>query len=511
MSACRKIRDVSHFSKLKNRNVPIFLTAVGLACVSLAAWAEPRTAKVAGAFYPEDPRELRPLVTQLLEQHPDASTTKPRILISPHAGYPYSGIVAARSFREVQGQSYDVVIVVGFTHRDQFDGASVDDRESYQTPLGTIPVDTEAVAFLKTWPKLDYVERAHDSQEHSLEVMLPFLQVALGEFRLVPILMGSVDYTDAQFLADALAALAKRHDALFVFSTDLSHYHPYEEAMRRDERTVNALLFETPQAADRLFSLGYLEACGRGPIVTSLLLAQRLGYPQRRLLAYANSGDTAGEKSRVVGYAALGMYDHPSLPPEEAISREAGMALVKAARLVLDMHLRPSRYENRLISLGLDEAPELTRARGLFVTLRKHGQLRGCIGRIRNTDTPLAHLLPTVALDAALRDARFPPLSAEELDEVTVEVSVLSPPQPVQRPEELVAGRDGVVLEKDGNSGVFLPQVWTETGWTRGEFLQELARQKAGLAPDAWQEAQLFTFQDQVFEEESASPSVTPH
>ena len=172
------------------------------------------------------------------------------------------------------------------------------------------------------------------------------------------------------------------------------------------------------------------------------------------------------------------------------------------------MQLRPERYANRLVALGVEGVPELAQPRGLFVTLRaKDGALRGCIGRIRS-ETPMAELLPVVARDAALRDARFSPLSAEELDSVTIEVSVLTAPEPIGSAEEIVAGRDGVVVEQDGRSGVFLPQVWEESGWTRLEFLRALAQDKAGLDPDAWRTARLLTFQDQEFEEEPASLSV---
>lgn len=482
-----------------------FALVVGLGAWSLElgvglAVAEPRAPQVAGKFYPADPTELRTLITSLLEQHPapEASAQKPRLLISPHAGYPYSGLVAARAFREVQHRRYDGVVVVGFTHRGQFDGTSVDDRESYQTPLGLVPVDLDAVAFLKTQPTLHHLEEAHTGGEHSLEVMLPFLQAALGDFELVPLLMGSQSRSDAEVLAEALAKLAARGDYLFVFSTDLSHYHPYEDAVHRDTVTVNAVLVETAEAVHGLFAHGALEACGRGPITAALFLAQRMGYPERRLLLYKNSGDTAGDKSRVVGYASIGMYPRDSLPPEDVVSREAGMAMVRAARQTLEAKLSPS---SAAAPVALDQYPELSQPREMFVTLRKHGQLRGCIGRIQNDEIPMAALLPTVALDSALRDRRFSPLAPEELDAITIEVSVLSPLKPVRSAEEIAAGRDGVVLRKDGRSGVFLPQVWHETGWTRVEFLQELASQKAGLSPDAWQDAQLFTFQDQVFEE----------
>ncbi|OGX17136.1 MAG: hypothetical protein A3I71_00735 [Omnitrophica WOR_2 bacterium RIFCSPLOWO2_02_FULL_63_16] len=465
----------------------------------LEVTAEPRSARVAGAFYPDDPAVLRATIEQLLAGHDGApaSPDKPRILISPHAGYPYAGSVASRAFHEVQGRAYDGVVVVGFTHRLNFEGTSVETRDAYHTPLGPIPVDTEAVEFLQAQPGITHVEEAHEADEHSMEVMLPFLQVALGEFRVVPMLMGRHDFSDAQELAAALAQLAQHGEYLFVFSTDLSHYHPYDEAKRLDDQTVNLILRETAGAVDRLFSQGHLEACGRGPVVAGLLLAQRFGYLERRLLLYANSGDTTGEASRgVVGYAAIGMYPPKTSASVETVSRDAGMALVRAARQVITAKLQPTPSTE---AVALDVFPELQQARGMFVTLRKHGELRGCIGRIE-TDEPMASLLPTVSVEAALADTRFLPVTAEELDDITVEVSVLSPPAPVSF-QDIVAGRDGVVLRKDGRSGVFLPQVWTESGWTRLEFLRELAHQKAGLQPDAWQSAQLFTFQDQVFEE----------
>ncbi len=470
-------------------------------CAAIQVSGEPRAPQVAGQFYPEEPAELRELIRELLGRQPEpVLKQKVRVLIVPHAGYQYSGLIAANAFRQLQGVTYDGVVVVGFTHRLPFDGPSVDTRESYQTPLGEIPVHQEAVAILQTYPGIGHVEEAHESGEHSLEVELPFLQVVLGQqLRIVPVLMGGSSLSEAQRLARGLAKLAQLGDYLFVFSTDLSHYHDYDEAEVIDDRTISAILGETPQAVDRLFAKGQLEACGRGPILTSLLLAKHLGYPTRQLLYRANSGDTWGPPTRVVGYAAIAMLDQSGVSSRQ-LSPEAGNRMVRAARLALNMQLNPAKYKNRQVSLGLDGLPELAKARGVFVTLRKHGALRGCIGRIQASE-PLAKSVPVVALDAALRDPRFPPVSAEELPELTIEVSVLTTPKKISDASEVVPGRDGVILEKDGQSGVFLPQVWDETGWTRVEFLRELASQKAGLPPDAWQQATLFTFQDQFFEE----------
>lgn len=463
------------------------------------AAVEVRTAKVAGQFYPEQQAELLDLVTEFIKRQPeDAATKKPRVLIVPHAGYQYSGVVAGNGFRQLSGHHYDAVVVVGFTHRGRFEGASVDTVSAYETPLGMIPVDQEAVAILQTHPGVHHLEAAHETDEHSLEVQLPFLQGALDRFRLVPILMGNADMEDARRLAEALAHLARLGDYLFVFSTDLSHYHPYAQAEAIDEATINAILTETPQAVHRLFARGDLEACGQGPILTGLFLAADLGYLKRDLLYRANSGDTAGRPERVVGYAAIAMVERPRAA-HDALSAAAGGALVRGARQALERALQP-KPQGPVLAIPTRRYPELSKSRGMFVTLRKHGELRGCVGRIVS-DQPLARTVFVVAREAAFHDARFAPVRAEELKELHVEVSVLTAPAPLLHMKDLVAGRDGVILQDQGHAGVFLPHVWEETGWTRVEFLEQLASQKAGLAPEAWQRAQLFTFQDQVFEE----------
>ena len=487
---------------LRRRQVGVLLLAFAVWWgTGVAVYSEPRAAKAAGRFYPEGRAELLDLVSELLDRQPEpVISQKPRILIVPHAGYDYSGPVAANGFRQLKGYRYDGVVVVGFMHQVQFDGSSVDTRESYETPLGELPIDQEAAAILQTYPGVGHVEEAHETGEHSMEVELPFLQVVLEHFKVVPVLMGNAAPEDASRLAEALAGLARVGDYLFVFSTDLSHYHPYAEAEAIDERTVDAILDETPQAVHRLFARGELEACGRGPILTSLLLAAKLGYPKRVLLTYANSGDTTGNPASVVGYAAMGMFER-SHPPAGRLSPDAGAALVRAARQALERSLKKPAAS--VSPVALERYPELARASGLFVTLRKNGELRGCIGRIE-TSEPLATTISTVALDAALHDTRFKPVSPEELADLHVEVSVLTVPVKVSDPKDIMAGRDGVILAYEGHSGVFLPQVWEETGWTQVEFLRELASQKAGLPPDAWKQATLYTFQDQIFEEPAA-------
>ena len=471
-------------------------------------FAASRTAKVAGQFYPASQRQLFEMVTELISQQPvPQSNRKPRILIVPHAGYPYSGTIAARAFRQLQGQAYDGVVVVGFTHQLPFEGSSVDTTERYETPLGEIPIDQEAVATLLTQPGITHFEGVHESGEHSLEVELPFLQVALQRFRLVPILMGDATLDSARNLAYALARLAHSGDYLFVFSTDLSHFHPYDQAKTIDGRTVNAILFETPQAVYRLFIGGEVEACGRAPILTSLFLSKELGYLKPELLAYANSGDAIGDRSRVVGYAAVAMSEQQSSVTRDRLSAQAGSALVSAARQALE-HLIGDGTMQHAAEVSLEQYPELSQPHGIFVTLRKQGALRGCIGRIE-ADESLASIISETTVDAALHDPRFSPVTHQEIPDINIEISVLTAPRRVGSQDEVVAGRDGVVLEYQGRRGVFLPQVWEETGWTRLEFLRELASQKAGMPRESWREAMLYVFQAQSFEEPLPARSAT--
>jgi MEMO1 family protein len=281
-----------------------------------------------------------------------------------------------------------------------------------------------------------------------------------------------------------------------VFSSDLSHYLPYETAKRTDAQTVDAMLHETPQAIYRLNNARQFEACGVGPIMTALLLGDELGFLERRLLLYANSGDTSGNKEKVVGYAAIGLYEREASEELGVVSKEAGDALVKAARATITAHLTHGDIK----APDLKSIPELSQNRGLFVTLTKKGALRGCIGYIES-DKPLYEIVGPIALDAALSDHRFAPVSAAELSDIKVEVSILSQPRQVSGPAEIIAGRDGVIVELGARRGLFLPQVW-EYGMTKVEFLEEISSQKAGLPRDAYKSAELLTFQDQIFEEE---------
>lgn len=466
-----------------------------------------REPQVAGAFYPDDPRVLKSWLAEgfagLEGEDPENfdSSSKPRIIISPHAGYRYSGKIALQAFAAAKDYDYERVVLIGFTHQQQFPGSSVDRAASYETPVGSLKVDVQAAEELRR-RGLGYEASAHESTEHSLEVLLPFVRYLYPETPIIPILMGSFDQNAAEALADQLYWLSQQRETLFVFSTDLSHYHEDIQARRRDALTLQHLTQETPYALARSFRMKQSEACGRGPLIAASFLSAKLGYLRPKLLKYGHSGEVPfGNPNRVVGYAALAYYPRSSGDASENMSPEAGQALVKLARNTLEKH-----FDDTTPGYAVDTQrfPELEKSHGAFVTLEKKGNLRGCIGHI-TTDRPLIKTIPIVALQAALNDRRFDPVESSDLPNISVEVSVLTEPRAVTTIAEIVPGRDGVVLEYKNKRGVFLPSVWESTGWTRAEFLQALAEQKAGISADLLAMATFYTFRDQVFEEDPAA------
>ncbi len=270
---------------------------------------EIRKPVVAGHFYTDDPKALAQEIDAFLEEAAVVEVPGEILaLIAPHAGYMYSGGVAGYAYRQIQGLPFKSVIVIAPSHRLSFAGASIYHRGGYQSPLGLIPVDEErAAAILQRHARLNFFPQAH-ATEHSLEVQLPFLQRALGDFQLVPIVMGEQDLPTCQMLAEAIASSMHGERVLVVASSDLSHYHPYDRAVALDRRVLEAVeAFDSPKLYGALRS-GSAEACGGGPMVTAMLAAQELGATGAKVLKYANSGDVIGDRGQVVGYMAAAMY-----------------------------------------------------------------------------------------------------------------------------------------------------------------------------------------------------------
>jgi AmmeMemoRadiSam system protein B/AmmeMemoRadiSam system protein A len=461
---------------------------------------------VAGSFYPADAKELQKTVDELLLRASLPVINDPVVaLIAPHAGYPYSGGIAAHSYALLKGRTFERVVVIAPSHFDGFPFVSVYEGEAYATPLGTIPVDKVFAAKLAgSSPLIRLSSRGHSpvgaQAEHALEVELPFLQRTLGEFKLVPVIMGQQSYDASRALGVQLAKAIQGSDTLIVASSDLSHYHPYDEAVGLDRKVLTAIEEWDYLSLSQNTEHGTWEACGGGPIVATMIAAERLGANRVWLLKYANSGDTTGDRSRVVGYSAFGLVrESPSRVKDQAIalSGHERDELLTLARKSAETAVR----EGKLYQPAVPPSPALLQDRGAFVTIRKKGELRGCIGYTAPIK-PLYLVVRDVAALAAVRDPRFPPVSARELGELEYEVSVLSPFRHLQDIRQIQIGRHGLLIRKGDYEGILLPQVPVEEHWDRKTFLREIGL-KAGLPATAWQdeEADLFTFSALVFGE----------
>ena len=462
-----------------------------------------RRPAVAGAFYPADPIELEKMVDGFLAAATPPKLAEPVALVVPHAGYVYSGPVAAQAYALLKGRKVSRVVVIAPSHYEAFPFAAVYEGDAYVTPLGSISVDKEFAARLAKGSLIKLSSRGHSSSgtqaEHSLEVQLPFLQRTLGSFSLVPIVMGDQSYQSARALGVALARLIRGSDTIIIASSDLSHFHPYDRAVDLDSKTLRAVEDWDYLTLSRSFSLGLWEACGGGPIVAAMIAAERLGATQAKVLKYANSGDRGGDRSRVVGYGAVAFLRSADPRPassELLLNQQERRELLEIARRSVEAAVKHTAYKPPPTS-----DPALQQERGVFVTVTAKGQLRGCIGYVMPLK-PLYLAVSEVAVLAALEDNRFPPVTAGELDQLHYEVSVLSPFRRLLDVRQVEVGRHGLLVRKGPYEGVLLPQVPVEQHWDRKTFVEQ-ACVKAGLPPQAWQDddTDLFVFSALVFGE----------
>ncbi len=425
----------------------------------------------------------------------------PLALIVPHAGYVYSGPVAAAGFRQLEQGEYDIAVIIAADHQSPLSNPiSVWAEGGFETPLGVVPVDVElAAALLEADPRITFDPAAH-GYEHPIEIELPFLQRVCPGCALAPVLMGADDEETVQALSDALLAVLPGRRAVVIASSDLSHYPSREDALRVDSATLAAIETGDPAAVRATIAETMAAgvpnlatcACGEGPILVAMRVAAGLGADTITVLRYANSADSPyGDEKQVVGYGAV-MFWHYE-PPELTARREE--ELLTLARSTLAAYL-----ENGSIPPYETQDPVLARRSGVFVTLKEGGALRGCIGHTW-ADLPLYRAVQEMAVAAATQDPRFPPMTAEELDRVTIEISVLSPFHRVTDISQIEVGVHGLVILKEGRQGLLLPQVPVEEGWDREAFLEGLC-QKAGLPEDCWQDgATLYAFTAVVFGE----------
>jgi len=427
-----------------------------------------RPAAVAGMFYPAAPRELAREVDDMLAHSAAGGLAPgfPKALIVPHAGYVYSGSVAAEAYDRLRPARGIVrrVVLLGPCHRVPVRGLALPEATAFATPLGQVPIDRKSIESLASLLQV-VVSSAVHAEEHALEVQLPFLQRVLGEFSLVPLAVGAA--TPEQ-VAEVIERLWGGAETLIVISSDLSHYHPYEEARAIDRGTARAIL-------DYSSDIDHEQACGATPVAGMLLAAKRHKL-KVELLDLRNSGDTAGDRGRVVGYASFAFWDGAP-----GFGDAHGRTLLEIARNSIEAALGVSKLEL------LPDEPWLKPAHATFVTLTQNGSLRGCIGSLE-AHRPLGEDVRHNARAAAISDPRFPPLTSEELASTRIEVSLLSTPKLLAFADhaDLIAqlrpGEDGLILECGEARGTFLPQVW-ESLPDPEQFVAELKR-KAGLSPE---------------------------
>lgn len=464
-----------------------------------------RKPAVAGSFYPADKEELEKLIDQLLSQaQPPETEGEILALILPHAGYQFSGRTSAHGFKKLIGEKIDTVILIGNSHQESFDGISVFPEGYFETPLGKVKIDSDlAKAIISESDRIFFRESCH-KKEHSLEVQLPFLQKVLGDFKIVPILFGNVPGNDYQILANAILKHIKGKNVLVVASSDLSHYPPYDIANFADKKTIEAIL----SGDVGVFEKTILElereklpqtltlACAQDAIKTVMIVAKELGAKKIELLKYENSGDVSGEKLQVVGYAAIGFF---GVRRGNLLNKKEREILLKIARETVESFVK----EGKIPEYEIKE-PMLNQNLGAFVTIKKQGNLRGCIGRFSPTDIPLFKVVSQMAIAAATEDPRFFPVQKEELPYLKYEISVLTEPREIDDWRKIEIGKHGVIIVYQGRQGVFLPQVATEHNLNLEEFLSLLCTEKVGAEPDCYKkkEAKIFVFEAQVFGEE---------
>jgi MEMO1 family protein len=486
----------------------IFLT-VNLIIGSNCQWAGADTVRQpvrAGSFYPADPTELSQMIDRLTRKAQKTRLRTPadkslKALVMPHAGYIYSGWTAAHAAMVLKKNQFAKVILLGPDHFGITEKSAICDVDAYQTPLGLIKLHGDN-ADLRRQPELFQPLPLSMDQEHSLEVILPFLQTYLGSFELMPIIVGRPDVGP---LAAALNPYIK-DDTLLVVSSDLSHYLGYSEAVALDRDTVDGILnLDTA----RLISKDN-RACGLMPLLTLMEIARR-NHWQPVQLHYSNSGDTAGSRARVVGYTSIAFFGDQSMenkPDSSAdLTAEQGQVLVKLARQTIMKKLGREMPASESDAVATNQKDDRFKSHcGTFVTLKIRGQLRGCIGNLSSTET-LWNGVKRNAINAAFHDPRFSPLTAGEFDQTEIEVSVLTEPCPLayRDAEDLIkklrVNVDGVIIRKGHSSATFLPQVWEQLPRPE-EFLSHLCL-KAGLPSNAWQESELevLTYQVQYFED----------
>ncbi|MFN3550751.1 MAG: AmmeMemoRadiSam system protein B [Endomicrobiia bacterium] len=485
---------------------------------------EIRKPAVSGQFYPSDAKELKNTIKRYFENIKNLPLAEGEILgiISPHAGYIFSGQVAAYSYKYLSQYKIEnpIVILIGQSHYYHLKKPALYPKGKFLTSLGEVKIEENFVEeLLKEKEYFEIFKEAH-IPEHSLEVQLPFLQYIYSEFSIVPILVSSYDYNFTTKISEKLVDVIKNYKTqrkiIIVCSTDMSHYPKYEDAVDIDNKAIEVLKLydgkkyfeEIPKLAKEKVQNLYCVFCAETAVGISLISSKLLGGDKVVILKYNNSGDVEfyKEKSRVVGYLSSAFIKTKTTQKEKTenmkeeefkISEENQKILLSLARQAIKEYIN----SGKVIDYKTKD-PELLEKSAVFVTLTKKGQLRGCIGTTFPQE-PLYKAVINMAIAAATEDPRFSPLSLDELKDIKIEISILSPLKRVFSHKDIKEKIHGVVIRSGFRSGLFLPQVWEQLP-KKEQFLSELCWSKAGLPPNAWQDpkTELYVFGVFAFEEE---------
>ncbi len=460
----------------------------------------------AGRFYAADKELLKKDINQLFEKCKKSEESGIiRAIISPHAGYMFSGYTAAAALSAIpKNTNYKNIFIIGSSHVMAFDGASVYNIGDYITPLGKAVVNKEiANKLINDNIVFNFPEKSHIS-EHSIEVQIPLIQSYFAVVPpIVPIIIGTDNEKTIKQIAEALRPWFTNEN-LFIISSDFSHYPSYKDAVVTDKATALGITSGNPNtfltalqknSAKQINGLA-TSMCGWSSGLTLLYLSENNTNLQYKIIDYTNSGDSSyGSKDEVVGYNAIVLVDNK----QEAFSfteKEKEVLFTIAGRSI-----RSGLSGKNETRIDAGKIPDhLKEPMGAFVTLKIDGRLRGCIGRFISKD-PLYEAVRASAYSSAFEDPRFSPLTAEELGMTEMEITVLGPLKRIKSSDEIILGRHGIYIKKDSRSGTMLPQVATENGWSIEEFLGYTSRDKAGLGWDGWRDAELFIYEGIVLEE----------
>jgi len=430
-----------------------------------------RNPVVSGQFYPASPTQLRTMIETLV----DETAVKEDVigLVSPHAGYIYSGPVAGAVMSKVKFK--DTCIIMGPSHTGRGKPFSIMTRGTWITPLGKVEIDSElGKKMLATSRYLQEDTVAHE-HEHSIEVQLPFIQYFKEDIKIVPIVIAYADGAIYKEIGKEIARAVKElnREVVIIASSDMTHYEPVESARRKDNEAIDAMLDLNEDELLRRVSELDISMCGYAPTVSLIAAARELGATRAELVKYQTSGDVTGDYSSVVGYAGI------------IIKKEQMHPLVQLARKTIETYVREGTFPE-----PAELTPEMEARAGVFVSIHKHGELRGCIGTFEPTTDNIAKEIMANAVSSATSDPRFPPVTPDELSDLDYSVDVLTSPEPIASKDQLDPKRYGVIVEAGWRRGLLLPDL---EGVDSIDYQIEICRMKAGI--DSNEPVKLYRFQ----------------